>query len=535
MMTTHLDNLNLVKTALDKLNSLCINYSECHETYTATIQDETKRQEEDVKYSDRMVYVTKYKKQIDEWIQSTEQHLSDHLDRQSCYKSTAGSSCSRCSNKALEAKAALAELLVEQELFEKCQQLKLMQLEIEIAKAKARLRIFEEYDMEEERKDTVKCSAYADINSKDTGKRTTPLVTANDTPSLGSNTMHGETKVNSVLNKQEQNDAIAGNEAEESKQNIQRQTNINATTDSNSITAQLLDTQRRMMSSMLLPSPQVKVFDGDVIEYSTFVNAFDTRIALYAESNSDKLYYLDQYSTGEPKDLIGGCMFINPEEGYTAARKLLDEEYGNSYKISVAFMNKLLSWPKIVEGDARGLKQFSFYLTKCLHAMYSISDMTVLNHNLQRIIAKLPYGLQDRWMDQLQDLTQCGNVSYKDVVSFVSLASKAINHPVFGKEAIDGMRPSSPPQQTIGNFSTCILTLQPCCVVCHSHHDLDECEDFAALNTEGKRNIIRENGLCFGCYGNNHVSRNCVKKRKCKICGKCHPTALHDNKFKLNS
>ena len=136
-------------------------------------------------------------------------------------------------------------------------------------------------------------------------------------------------------------------------------------------------------------------------------------LQLYTESNSDKLYYLDQYLTGEPKDLIGGCMFIDPEEGYTTARKLLDKEYGNSYKISVAFMSKLLFWPKIVEGDACGLKQFSFYLTKCLHAMYSISDMTVLNHtpNLQRIIAKLPYGLQDRWMDQLQDLTQCGNVS----------------------------------------------------------------------------------------------------------------------------
>ena len=78
MMTRNLDNLNLVKSALDKLNGLCINYSECHETYTATIQDETKREEEDGKYSDRMVYMTKYKKQIDEWIQSTEQHLSDH-------------------------------------------------------------------------------------------------------------------------------------------------------------------------------------------------------------------------------------------------------------------------------------------------------------------------------------------------------------------------------------------------------------------------------------------------------------------------
>ena len=83
MMTRNLDNLNLVKTALDKLNGLCINYSECHETYTATILDETKRREEDGKYSDRMVYMTKYKKQIDEWIQSTEQHLSDQLDRQS--------------------------------------------------------------------------------------------------------------------------------------------------------------------------------------------------------------------------------------------------------------------------------------------------------------------------------------------------------------------------------------------------------------------------------------------------------------------
>ena len=42
-----------------------------------------------------------------------------------------------------------------------------------------------------------------------------------------------------------------------------------------------------------------------------------------------------------------------------------------------------------------------------------------------------------------------------------------------------------------------------------------------------------ENKLCFGCFGNDHMVKGCLNKRKCKTCGKRHPTTLHIPGFKL--
>lgn len=39
--------------------------------------------------------------------------------------------------------------------------------------------------------------------------------------------------------------------------------------------------------------------------------------------------------------------------------------------------------------------------------------------------------------------------------------------------------------------------------------------------------------MCFGCYGTNHLSRNCPNRRKCKHCGRFHPSALHIDGLQL--
>ncbi|CAB4030180.1 Hypothetical predicted protein [Paramuricea clavata] len=44
-----------------------------------------------------------------------------------------------------------------------------------------------------------------------------------------------------------------------------------------------------------------------------------------------------------------------------------------------------------------------------------------------------------------------------------------------------------------------------------------------------------ENKLCFGCFGNGHVVKGCLNKRKWKTCGKRHPSTLHIPGFKLPS
>jgi len=41
--------------------------------------------------------------------------------------------------------------------------------------------------------------------------------------------------------------------------------------------------------------------------------------------------------------------------------------------------------------------------------------------------------------------------------------------------------------------------------------------------------FIRKNGLCFGCLNGGHLSRACVTRLKCGVCGKSHPSSLHDD------
>ena len=87
--------------------------------------------------------------------------------------------------------------------------------------------------------------------------------------------------------------------------------------------------------------------------------------------------------------------------GYREVRKLLHEEYGDPYKISNAFIQRLSNWPVIKCDDSPSLKRFSLFLTKCNNAMKAITQMTVLNHppNMQSVVQKFPNNLQTKWRE----------------------------------------------------------------------------------------------------------------------------------------
>ena len=123
----------------------------------------------------------------------------------------------------------------------------------------------------------------------------------------------------------------------------------------------------------LLLSRNLK-FSGDPTKYKTFIIAFDARIQTRAANDADRLYYLDQHLTGKPKDLIGGCLYLEPDMGYREVRKLLHEEYGDPYKISNAFIQRLSNWPVIKCDDSPSLKRFSLFLTCLLYTSPSPRD-----------------------------------------------------------------------------------------------------------------------------------------------------------------
>ena len=98
-------------------------------------------------------------------------------------------------------------------------------------------------------------------------------------------------------------------------------------------TETLISTHQQLTTSMALPQPSINIFKGDPLEYRTFVMSFDTRIQYRVTNSADQLYYLNQHLSGEPKDMVEGCLHMDPDKGYSEARRLLKQEYGDPYKI----------------------------------------------------------------------------------------------------------------------------------------------------------------------------------------------------------
>jgi hypothetical protein len=224
------------------------------------------------------------------------------------------------------------------------------------------------------------------------------------------------------------------------------------------IIAQLLVMQHRMASAIHLPCPAVPVFSGDPLEYTTFMKAFDMRVASHVENEADKLFYLDQQLRGEPKELIGGCLLMDSNDGYKHARYLLEKEYGDHYKIAIGYLDKLRYWPKLKNEDPHGMKRLSIYMTKCLCVMSSIKDRSILDHTptLQCIVGLLPDELQQEWRDHVHELRKDNkNVAFRELSEFIERIAESLNHPIYGPEALQRVQglgnhtPSSEPCQDL--------------------------------------------------------------------------------------
>ena len=71
------------------------------------------------------------------------------------------------------------------------------------------------------------------------------------------------------------------------------------------------------------------MFDGDPLNFMPFMRAFEHGIEDKTSSHQDRLYYLEQYTSGQPKDLVRSCLHMEARRGYAEAKKLLKEHFGN--------------------------------------------------------------------------------------------------------------------------------------------------------------------------------------------------------------
>lgn len=67
---------------------------------------------------------------------------------------------------------------------------------------------------------------------------------------------------------------------------------------------------------------------------------------------------------------------MTPRRGYQLAKELLQEHFGNKYRIAAAYIDKALAWPVVKADDVRALQDFSSLFVRLLQriggtAMYA--------------------------------------------------------------------------------------------------------------------------------------------------------------------
>ena len=305
----------------------------------------------------------------------------------------------------------------------------------------------------------------------------------------------------------------------------------------------LLNQQKRS----LLPQSTLPCFEGNPLEYRSFIRAFECRIAERTDDFSERLNFLDQFTRGKPNTIVRSYMNIDPEKGYKEARRALERKYGNEHKISVAYLEKLLQWPCMKPGDVTSLDDFAILLRSCINATEEISALSEVNHpkNLQLIVSKLPYSLQERWRRKVHYLSEEGrSCNFSELVDFVEREVDVMSDPIFGttemtsltrakRSSQEDAKPrnrtsfSTRRDEEASEEKTFHIESKPVCQYCKLEHDIGSCESLNQKSSDERLKIIRDNGLCFGCLRTGHVSKQCRQRKTCKKCSHKHPTILH--------
>lgn len=288
----------------------------------------------------------------------------------------------------------------------------------------------------------------------------------------------------------------------------------------NEITSALVK-QQQLAS---LPARDIPLFDGDPLQYISFMRAFEQGVEEKASQN-DCLYYLEQFTRGQPRELVRSCLHMMPDLGYATAKHLLQEHFGNKYKVATAYIEKALSWAPIRNEDVSALKAYSLFLRGCCNVMVELDYMQELDmpSNIRAVVTKLPFKLRERWRSVAHDILEAtGNRAlFNDLVKVIERHVSVLSDPLYGNIndtplGPNGGRVASRPrsyteQRTKGkSFATTIAPVEseqarglrttssrriyavaPTCACCAQSHSLDRCEQLKRMKHRDKIDFFK--------------------------------------------
>ena len=294
-----------------------------------------------------------------------------------------------------------------------------------------------------------------------------------------------------------------------------------------------------------LPEIVIPKFSGDPLDYDSFIRTFDARIASRTNDDSEKMHYLDQYTSGIPKQIVRSCMHIPAGLGYVEARRQLDERFGDRFLLAQTYLKRLET---IRKDDVKGLDEFTIFLVGCRNTMSVTDGIRELDYptSLRLIVSKLPGFLQERWARTADSILHDsrGVLTFGGLVTFLERETRIKRNPVFGKTVVSSdvksasqkkksisaatvSKPSTTTSSGVTAASQNVTTLKNVCLFCGFSHSFKVCRKLRKVMHKEKIVFLMKHKLCFGCLGGDHMKSQCTKRAMCDVCKGSHPTLLH--------
>ncbi|CAG2202264.1 unnamed protein product [Mytilus edulis] len=95
-----------------------------------------------------------------------------------------------------------------------------------------------------------------------------------------------------------------------------------------------------MVQHLRKPTPEIRKFSGNPLEYRKFLRQFESKVVLNCEQGDEKMNYLEQMTFGEAHKIVSSYRPLPGDRAYEASMRHLEERYGDTDVMASAFIIK---------------------------------------------------------------------------------------------------------------------------------------------------------------------------------------------------
>ena len=306
----------------------------------------------------------------------------------------------------------------------------------------------------------------------------------------------------------------------------------------------------------VVSTPRIKYmhFDGDPMNYVSFIHKFETCLEKDNPDSATRLQLLIQHCSGKAKEAIESCVNLPVGRGYITAKNTLKENFGKPHIIAKAHIKKLESLPPLKQADGPSLLEYARNLEIAHRTLSSMgpeyeSELSHVN-TLRELNRKLPLFMRVKWTESAGMIIESdARPKFQDFLQFVKARARLVNNE-FAEDLCASTTRSKERGKGSGvtgryvrKSSTLTAGMKKThqenqdsrpigvkCLFCSGTHRIWKCAAFMKLSYPDRKKFVQDHHLCMKCLSKGHFLRTCPKVHfRCqeKGCTKEHHTLLH--------